>query len=77
MCRNRISENSPAIYGWEKRTNESSPVRDGRTFLSSLPGLETFPNREPSHKWAGAIFKANASSGNFVYEPTCQTRIKN
>ncbi len=30
-----------------------SPVRDGRIFLSSLTGLETFPNREPSHKWLG------------------------
>jgi len=26
---------------------------DVRTFLSSLTGLETFLNREPSHKWLG------------------------
>ena len=33
-------ENSPAIYGWVMRqTNQSSPVRDGRTVLSSLTGL--------------------------------------
>jgi hypothetical protein len=30
-----------------------SPVRDGRTFLSSLTGLVVFPNREPSHEWLG------------------------
>ncbi len=30
-----------------------SPVRDGRRILSSLTGLGTFPNREPSHKWLG------------------------
>ena len=26
---------------------------DVRTFLSSLTGLETFPNHESSHKWLG------------------------
>ena len=31
----------------------ASPVRDGRMVLSSLTGLGTFPNREPSHKWLG------------------------
>jgi hypothetical protein len=42
------------------------PCRDLRRFRTANPAI---------NGWA--IFKANASSGNFVYEPTCQTRIKN
>ena len=49
-----FTENSPAIYGWVKRHQlKIKSRRDGRTFLSSLTGLGTFPNREPSHKWLG------------------------
>jgi hypothetical protein len=43
----------PFMAGLNVINIKSSPVRDGRTFLSSLTGLETSPNREPSHKWLG------------------------
>jgi hypothetical protein len=48
------ADNSPAIYGWEQRNpNYKVPSGTADNFLSSLTGLETFPNREPSHKWLG------------------------
>jgi hypothetical protein len=53
-----FAENSPAIYGWVKCHQHKIKSRwDGRTFLSSLTGLEKFPNREPSHKWPGYFQK--------------------
>jgi len=39
-----------------------SPVRDGRQFLSSLTGLTTISNREPSHKWLGYFQRRVAKS---------------
>ena len=55
-----VFDNSPAIYGWEYR-NPNIKVPSGtadnvvavRKDLSSLTGLATIPNREPSHKWLG------------------------
>jgi hypothetical protein len=43
-----------------------SPTRDGRKILSSLTGLGTFPNREPSHKWLGYFQgqRCDAENGN-------------
>jgi len=53
-------ENSPAIYGWEYRNpifripaGTADNVVAVRKDLSSLTGLETIPNHEPSHKWLG------------------------
>ena len=53
-------ENSPAIYGWEYRNpifripaGTADNVVAVRKDLSSLTGLATIPNHEPSHKWLG------------------------
>ena len=68
-----FAENSPAIYGWVKRhQHKISPVRDGRNFLSSLTGLGTFPNREPSHKWLG-YFQRQARSRTTKPRPARQS----
>jgi hypothetical protein len=59
---NDVPENGPVIYGWEDAPTEfPSPVRDGRQILSSLTGLGTLPNREPSHEWLGYFQKPPAS----------------
>src|SRR5271156_1610458 len=38
----------PFMAGMRVPSIFQSPVRDGRQFLSSLTGLEAFPNHEPS-----------------------------
>ena len=43
----------PFMAGEKRGHILPSPVRDGRRFLSSLTGLEMFPNREPNHEWLG------------------------
>jgi hypothetical protein len=59
---NDAPDNGPAIYGWEDAPTEfPSPVRDGREILSSLTGLGTLSNREPSHKWLGYFQKPPVS----------------
>jgi hypothetical protein len=47
-------ENSPALQRWESGwENQPSPVRDGRTFLSSLTGLVPEKRDYPALKhWA-------------------------
>ena len=55
----------PFMAGY--RVNKmKSPTRDGRKILSSLTGLGTFPNREPSHKWLGYFQgqRHDAENGN-------------
>ena len=49
-----FAENSAAIYDWEQfNPNFKVPSGTADNFLSSLTGLEAFPNPEPSHKWQG------------------------
>ena len=39
----RVFENNPAFEGWDRRVEtRMSPVRDGRTFLSSPQGLGAY-----------------------------------
>jgi len=56
----------PFMAGSNVINIKSSPVKDGRESLSSLTGLGTFPNREPSHKWLGYFQgkRRDAENGN-------------
>jgi hypothetical protein len=68
-----IPENSPAIYGWEYRNpNIKVPAGTADNFLSSLKGLGTFPNREPSHKWLG-YFQRQANARTTKPRPARQS----
>jgi len=63
----------PFMAGLNVINIKSSPVRDGRTILSSLTGLETFPNREPSHEWLG-YFQRQGRSRTTKPRPARQSR---
>jgi len=45
-------------------STQNKSRRDGRKILSSLTGLGTFPNREPSHEWLGYFQGQRRDAGN-------------
>jgi hypothetical protein len=58
----KLSENSPAIYGWVKRsTYFTSPVRDERIALSSLTGFIHLRGFAPSLERLGYCHAAKKS----------------